>query len=61
MGISDDEVTEAIQVAESVGAGVIWSMANRAKQASEEHWRWWDKAAVERALKPENDVTAPPR
>lgn len=50
MGISEAEVTEAIQVAEAVGAGVIWSMANRAKQASEEHWRWWDKAAVERAL-----------
>jgi len=50
MGITDEEVTEAIQVAESVGAGVIWAMANRAKQASEDHWRWWDKAAVEREL-----------
>lgn len=50
MGITDEEITEAIQVAESVGAGVIWSMAQRAKKASEEHWRWWDKASVERAL-----------
>ncbi len=50
MGISDEEITEAIQVAESVGAGVIWAMANRAKKASEDHWRWWDKDAVERVL-----------
>ena len=54
MGITDDEITEAIQVAMAVGAGVISSMANRAKQASEEHWRWWDKAAVERALRSNN-------
>jgi hypothetical protein len=56
MGISDAEITEAIQVAESVGAGVIWAMANRAQAASEAHWRWWDKAAVERALN-SNDGT----
>ena len=55
MGISDDEVTEAIQVAEAVGAGVISSMARRAKQASEEHFRWWDRASVERALKRDQD------
>lgn len=54
MGISDEEITEAIQVAEAVGAGVIWSMANRAKQASEDHWRWWEKASVERSLDSKN-------
>jgi hypothetical protein len=54
MGISEEEIFEAIQVAESVGAGVIWSMATRAKQASEDHWRWWDKAAVERVLGSDN-------
>ena len=56
MGITDAEITEAIQVAESVGAGVIWAMANRAKQASEDHWRWWDKSAVERALASDGEV-----
>lgn len=54
MGISDEEITEAIQVAEAVGAGVIWAMANRAKQASDDHWRWWDMAAVQRSLNPDN-------
>jgi hypothetical protein len=56
MGISDAEITEAIQVAEAVGAGVIWSMANRAKAASEAHWRWWDKAAVERSLASDGEI-----
>ena len=59
MGISDEEIFEAIQVAEAVGAGVIWSMASRARKASEEHWRWWDRAAVERDLGKPNGASEP--
>lgn len=51
MGITDEELQEAIQTAYSVGAGVMWAMANRAKTASEEHFRWWDKGSVMRAVK----------
>ena len=50
MGISDEELQEAIQTAYSVGAGVMWAMANRAKTASDEHFRWWDKGSVMRAM-----------
>lgn len=50
LGCTDEEIQEAVQVAYSVGAGSIWAMAERAKQASDDHFRWWDKGFVERML-----------
>lgn len=49
MGCTDEEVQEAIQVAYAVGAGAMWAMAGRTKKASDEHFRWWDQGAVQRA------------
>jgi alkylhydroperoxidase/carboxymuconolactone decarboxylase family protein YurZ len=50
LGCTDDEIQEAVQLAYSVGAGVMWAMAERAKQASEDRFRWWDKRSVQHAL-----------
>jgi hypothetical protein len=50
MGCTDDEIQEAVQVAYSVGAGAIWAMAARAEKAATEHFRWWDKQSVEKAV-----------
>jgi len=50
LGCTDEEIQEAVQVAYSVGAGAMWAMAERAKQASDDHFRWWDKGSVERML-----------
>lgn len=50
LGCTDDEIHEAVQVAYSVGAGVMWAMANRAEQASTDGFRWWDKGSVQRAM-----------
>lgn len=59
LGCSDEEIKEAVQVAYSVGAGAIWAMANRAEKASEDHFRWWDKGSVERAVA-RDDIETPP-
>jgi hypothetical protein len=53
LGCTDEEIQEAVQVAYSVGAGSMWAMAERAKQASDDHFRWWDKSSVERMLREE--------
>jgi len=54
MGCTDEEIQEAVQCAYSVGAGVMWAMADRAKKASDERFRWWDKQSVQRAITPED-------
>jgi hypothetical protein len=41
MGASDEEIDEVIQLAGSVGAGVILAMADRAREASDQHNYWW--------------------
>lgn len=51
MGITDEEIAEAVQCAYSVGAGVMWAMADRAKKDAEEHFRWWDRNNVLRAVR----------
>ena len=51
MGITDEELDEAIQLAYSVGAGVMWATASRARKASEERFRWWEKGSVQRSLR----------
>jgi hypothetical protein len=56
LGCTDEEITEAVQVAYSVGAGAIWAMADRAEKASDDQFRWWDKRSVERSL----GLTKPP-
>lgn len=43
MGITDEEIQEATDVAASVGAGTIDAMAIRAKRASDEKHYWWRK------------------
>jgi hypothetical protein len=50
LGCTDEEITEAVQVAYSVGAGAMWAMAARAEKASDDQFRWWDKNSVERSL-----------
>ncbi len=50
LGCTDVEIQEAVQCAYSVGAGVMWAMAARAEKAANEHFRWWDKRSVQRAL-----------
>ncbi len=54
MGCTDEEIQEAVQCAYSVGAGVMWAMADRAKKASDERFRWWDKQSVQRAITPKD-------
>ncbi len=51
MGIADEELEETIQLAYSVGAGVMWATASRARKASEDRFRWWEKGSVQRALR----------
>lgn len=51
MGITDEELDEAIQLAYSVGAGVMWATAARARKASDERFRWWEKGSVQRATR----------
>jgi hypothetical protein len=41
MGATDKEIDEVIQLAGSVGAGAILAMADRAREASEQHHYWW--------------------
>ena len=53
LGCTDDEIQEAVQCAYSVGAGAMWAMADRAKKASDERFRWWDKNSVQKALREE--------
>ena len=43
MGISDEELDEAIQLAASVGAGTILAMGERAKTAADKSHHWWEK------------------
>lgn len=51
MGITDEELDEAVQLAYSVGAGVMWATAARVRKASDEHFRWWEKGSVQRAMR----------
>jgi hypothetical protein len=51
LGCTDEQIQEAVQVAYSVGAGAMWAMAERAKKASDEHFRWWDRGSVERMIR----------
>ncbi len=51
MGITDEELDETIQLAYSVGAGVMWATATRARKASEDRFRWWEKGSVQRAVR----------
>ena len=44
LGATDEEIEETIQLAGSVGAGVILAMADRARDASDEHHYWWRPA-----------------
>ena len=41
MGATEDEINEVLQLAGSVGAGVILAMADRARAASEANYFWW--------------------
>lgn len=59
LGCTDEQIKEAVQVAYSVGAGAIWAMADRAEKASNDHFRWWDKTSVERALHESDRTTSP--
>lgn len=43
MGITDEELDEAIQLASSVGAGTVLAMGDRAKTAAQENHHWWKK------------------
>ncbi len=51
IGITDEEPEETIQLAYSVRAGVMWATAARARKASDEHFRWWEKGSVQRAVR----------
>ncbi len=57
LGCTDDEIAEAVQCAYSVGAGVMWAMADRAKKDADEHFRWWDKTSVKRAMREEDGTS----
>jgi AhpD family alkylhydroperoxidase len=41
LGATDAEIEETVQLAGSVGAGVILAMADRARDASEAKHFWW--------------------
>jgi hypothetical protein len=41
MGASEEEIDEVIQLAGSVGAGVILAMADRAREASDARHFYW--------------------
>ncbi len=41
MGATEDEINEVIQLAGSVGAGVILAMADRAREAADHQHYWW--------------------
>jgi hypothetical protein len=41
MGATEEEINEVIQLAGSVGAGVILAMADRARDASDAHHFYW--------------------
>jgi hypothetical protein len=41
MGASEEEINEVLQLAGSVGAGVILAMADRAREASDAHHFYW--------------------
>ena len=41
MGATEEEIDEVIQLAGSVGAGVILAMADRAREASDRRHYWW--------------------
>jgi hypothetical protein len=41
MGATEEEISETIQLAGSVGAGVILAMADRAREASDARHFWW--------------------
>ena len=41
MGATDEEINEVLQLAGSVGAGVILAMADRAREASDARYFWW--------------------
>ena len=41
LGATDEEIEETVQLAGSVGAGVILAMADRARDASDHRHFWW--------------------
>ncbi|AEJ40471.1 hypothetical protein TPY_2308 [Sulfobacillus acidophilus TPY] len=41
LGATDAEISETIQLAASVGVGVILAMADRAEIASDRKFFWW--------------------
>jgi hypothetical protein len=48
MGATEDEINEVLQLAGSVGAGVILAMADRARAASDAKHFWWRPPANNR-------------
>jgi hypothetical protein len=41
LGATDEEIAETVQLAASVGAGVVLAMADRAHDAADAHHFWW--------------------
>jgi len=41
LGATDAEISETIQLAASVGAGVMLAMADRAEDAADKKFFWW--------------------
>lgn len=41
LGATEQEISETIQLAASVGAGVMLAMADRAEAASDKNYFWW--------------------
>jgi hypothetical protein len=48
MGATEEEIDEVLQLAGSVGAGVILAMADRARAASDAKHFWWRPPANSR-------------
>ena len=46
LGASEEEISETIQLAGSVGAGAIIAMADRAEHAAEAGHHWWAPVEV---------------
>ncbi|MBX5468188.1 MAG: hypothetical protein K6U14_11965 [Firmicutes bacterium] len=52
MGATEAEIEETVQLAASVGAGVVLAMADRARQAADEHHYYWRPPASRRSPEP---------
>jgi hypothetical protein len=50
VGATDEEVEETVQLAASVGAGVVLAMADRAREASDRRHLWWKPPRGDEAL-----------